>query len=65
MESLRDLIANSEIGLLFDGLQQNHLHLSAFNYLSDYVHMVYKPSEKSEHEVFKSYFVVVHQESNE
>ena len=59
MESLRDLIANSEIGLLFDGLQQHHPHLSAFNYLSDYVHMVYKPSEKNEFEVFKSHFVIV------
>ena len=65
VESLRDLMANSETGRLFDGLQHDHAHLSAFNYLSDYVHMVYSPSDKSEHEVFKSYSVVVHHESNE
>ena len=52
MESLRDLIATSEIGLLFDGLQPNFFHLAAFTYLSDYVHMVYMPSDESEHEVF-------------
>ncbi|XP_074628909.1 E3 ubiquitin-protein ligase rnf213-alpha-like isoform X2 [Acropora palmata] len=51
VESLRDLIANSETGRLFDGLQHDHAHLSAFNYLSDYVHMVYSPSDKSEHEL--------------
>ncbi|XP_067057901.1 E3 ubiquitin-protein ligase rnf213-alpha-like isoform X3 [Acropora muricata] len=51
VESLRDLIASSETGRLFDGLQHDHAHLSAFNYLSDYVHMVYTPSDKSEHEL--------------
>ena len=65
VESLRDLIANSETGRLLDGLQHDHARPSAFTYLSDYVHMVYTPSDKSEHEVFKSYFVVVHHESNE
>ena len=63
VESLRDLIANSETGRLFDGLQHDHAHLSAFTYLSDYVHMVYTPSDKSEHEVFKSYSLIRH-ESN-
>ena len=58
-------MANSEIGRLFDGLQHNFSHLSAFTYLSDYVHMVYTPSDKSELEVFKSYFVKVPHESNE
>ncbi|KAK2553290.1 E3 ubiquitin-protein ligase rnf213-alpha [Acropora cervicornis] len=51
VESLRDLIANSETGRLFDGLQHDHARLSAFTYLSDYVHMVYTPSDKSEHEL--------------
>ena len=64
VKSLRDLIANSETGLLFDGLQHDFSHLAAFTYLSDYVHMVYTPSDKSELEVFKSHFVIRHHESN-
>ncbi|XP_068759451.1 E3 ubiquitin-protein ligase rnf213-alpha-like isoform X4 [Montipora capricornis] len=51
VKSLRDLIANSETGLLFDGLQHDFSHLAAFTYLSDYVHMVYTPSDKSELEI--------------
>lgn len=65
VESLPYLIATSEIGLLFEGLQHNFFHLAAFTYLSDYVHMVYMPADKSEHEVFKSHFVLRHHESNE
>lgn len=49
VESLRALIENSELGPLLDELR--HEHVSILAYLSDFVHMVYKPSSASEHEV--------------
>ena len=54
VECLRDLIKTSETGRLFDGLRNQYLQ--ALPYLSDYVHMVYKPSSTLEHEVFKCHF---------
>ncbi|KAJ7339384.1 hypothetical protein OS493_005779 [Desmophyllum pertusum] len=49
VESLRDLIDNSEMGPLLRELR--HLHFPALAYLMDFVHMVYKPSSDSEHEL--------------
>ena len=49
VESLRDLIDNSQIGPLLGELR--HQHSAVLQYLIDFVHMVYKPSSDSEHEV--------------
>ncbi|KAJ7339377.1 hypothetical protein OS493_005771 [Desmophyllum pertusum] len=45
--SLRDLINNSEMGLLLG----EFLQFPALAYLMDFVHMVYKPSSVSEHKL--------------
>ena len=47
VESLRDLIENSEIGPLLGELPHQHFLM----YLMDFVHMVYKPASDSEYEV--------------
>ncbi|XP_068735057.1 LOW QUALITY PROTEIN: E3 ubiquitin-protein ligase rnf213-alpha-like [Montipora capricornis] len=49
VKCLRDHIKTSETGSLFDGLCSEYLQ--ALSYLSDYVHMVYKPSSTNEHEL--------------
>ena len=49
VESLRDLIDNSELAPLL--VEVRHENFSMLGYLSDFVHMVHKPSSTSEHEV--------------
>ena len=56
MISLRDLINNSEMGLLLGEFL--HQQFPALAYLMDFVHMVYKPSSVSEHKV--SSFTIFH-----
>ncbi|PFX17552.1 E3 ubiquitin-protein ligase RNF213, partial [Stylophora pistillata] len=47
--ALRDMIDNSQLGLLFKDLR--HEDAVALQYLMDFVHMVHKPSNDSEHEL--------------
>lgn len=54
VESLRDLIENSEIGPLLGELR--HHPFSALAYLMDFVHMVYKPSSDIEYQVYVQYY---------
>lgn len=49
VEALRDLIDKSELGPLFRELP--HEHFPALQYLTDFVHMIYKSSSESEHQV--------------
>ncbi|XP_022803330.1 E3 ubiquitin-protein ligase rnf213-alpha-like isoform X2 [Stylophora pistillata] len=48
LAALRDMIDNSQFGLLFKELR--HEDSGAIQYLMDFVHMVYKPSSESEHQ---------------
>lgn len=49
MDALRDLIHNSELGPLLRELPLEYV--PGMQYLKDFVHMVYKSSSESEHEV--------------
>ena len=49
LDSLRELIGNSQLGPPHHELRR--LHSAGLQYLMDFVHMVYKPSSDVEHEV--------------
>ena len=49
LDSLRELIGNSQLGPPLDELRG--LYSAGVLYLMDFVHMVYKPSSDMEHEV--------------
>ena len=49
VEALRDLIDDSELGPLLRELPREDF--PALRYLTDFVHMVYKSSSESEHQV--------------
>ena len=49
VEALRDLIDESELGPLLRELP--HEHFPTLQYLTDFVHMVYKSSSECEHQV--------------
>ena len=49
LDSLRELISNSQLGPPLDELR--HLNSAGLQYLMDFVHMVYKHSSDVEHEV--------------
>ena len=49
LDSLREIIGNSQLGLSLHELRR--LYSAGMQYLMDFVHMVYKPSSDVEHEV--------------
>ena len=61
VETLRDLIDKSELGPLFRELPLEHF--PTLQYLTDFVHMVYKSSSESEHQVSSAFLHLLEKKS--